>query len=597
MRIRMNNELGIMNYGLYSKTLLFLILNSLFFIPLHPGEAKNNVIAADAFGVNIHLRQRHTQTDWPAVLTAAQGTGATWAREQFNWDVIESTDDAYSFDAYDAVLTAYEAADIEVLGLLTYSSSWASANSGATDYEFYPPDLDAWSDYVETVTQHYAGRVTYWEIWNEPNHPSFWKGDAADYADLWNAAVAAAKLGNPEAKLVFGGLSGADYDFLETVLPLVEDPADIAVVAIHPYRFGNAPEAILDGLNTLPTDIYNTKAVLNRFQLARTPIWLTEIGWQTGVDGVTDRRQAEYLTRAYTMALAIPDVRKVFWYALADTADDETISDSQYGLLEDDLVPKESGNAFQFVATELAGHWLKSQTIPVEHDIDRFSGSLGWHFAGTVCTNGEMTDHDNGKMFVSYTFTADTNCYAPITLGKALMPGTQVLQFRAKGDNNSTSLRVRVIDSTGETFQYNFGYLPKEWLYYTVQLNHPSSWWNGNGDGKLDQPLTFDSFILDDADGLQESGTLQIDDLVSSKKGNVYQYRFRQGTTNKYAYWTSAKERKVLIWLAAAERITERIWRYDDVNHTGNGYYKLRARNAVTFLHDISDTPLSSVHQ
>src|SRR3989338_1956254 len=161
-----------------------------------------NVIDGESFGANIHLRQRHVEEDWDDVLTLADTYGITWAREQFNWDVIEPTDDdAFNFDTYDAVIDTYEAHEIEVVGLLTYSSSWASDNPGAVDYEFYPPDLDAWSDYVETVTENYAGRITYWEIWNEPNHASFWKVDEADYADLLNSAIAAAKVGNPDAKI------------------------------------------------------------------------------------------------------------------------------------------------------------------------------------------------------------------------------------------------------------------------------------------------------------------------------------------------------------------------------------------------------------
>ncbi|EKD78938.1 MAG: hypothetical protein ACD_41C00224G0004 [uncultured bacterium] len=537
-----------------------------------------NVIDGESFGANIHLRQRHVEEDWDDVLTLADTYGITWAREQFNWDVIEPTDDdAFNFDTYDAVIDTYEAHEIEVVGLLTYSSSWASDNPGAVDYEFYPPDLDAWSDYVETVTEHYAGRITYWEIWNEPNHASFWKGDESDYADLFNSAVTAAQAGNPDAKIVFGGLSGADYAFLEDVLPLIDNVDDIAVMAIHPYS-NYAPEVAADGVNTLTTDLYNVKAVLNRFEMTRTPIWLTEIGWQTGTDGVANRTQAEYLTRAYTQALAIPDVEKIFWYSLVDAGSD-------FGLIDDDFVPKEAASALGFVAEELTGHWFKDQTLPGVKIMDNFVKSQGWHFAGTVCTEGSLDDNDNGKMTVRYRFTADTNCYAPITLDKALPYNTRALQFKVKGDNNSTALRVRVVDATGETFQYNFGYLPKEWLYYTVQLTKPSSWWNGDGDGKLDQPLTFDSFVLDDADGLQEKGTAQFDELLVSGRSQVYLYRFHQGTKDKYAYWSTSRVRRLRILLDGAGKIEERIWRYEDKRHkSGDGYYWLRARNAVTFL-------------
>ncbi|MBI4407807.1 MAG: endo-1,4-beta-xylanase [Candidatus Kerfeldbacteria bacterium] len=551
--------------------------------------AKNNVIT-DAFGVNIHLRQRHVEEDWSEVLTMASDAGVQWGREQFNWDVIEPSDDSYNFETYDAVVDAYETAGIEMVGLLTYSSSWASDNPGATDYEFYPPDLDAWSNYVETVTQRYAGRVTYWEIWNEPNHDSFWTGDEGDYADLLDSAIAAAKQGNPDAKIIFGGLSGSDYTFLETVLPLLDDTSEIDVMAIHPYRTSNdnlnyGPEATASGLNTLPIDLYNVKAVLNRFEMATVPLWLTEVGWQTGDDGVSNRRQAEYLTRLYTMALAIPDVEKVFWYSLVDTTDDESVSDSQFGLFEDDFTPKVSANAYKFVVEELTGQWFKDATLPGAAVLDSFTTSAGWHFAGTVCTNGSIDDHDSGKMTVRYTFTDTDNCYAPVTLGETLPVGTQVLQFKAKGDNSSTVLRVRVTDSMGETFQYSLGYLPKEWLYYNVQLNQPSTWWNGNHDGKLDQPLTFDSFVLDDADGLEESGLVQFDDVITSRRQNIYLYRFHANHKDKYAYWSAAKQHRLRILLAGAGRITERIWRYEDVKYkSGDGYYRLRARRAVTFL-------------
>lgn len=587
-----NQESGINNYRFFISLssvscLLTTILLGLGFPK--STAAKDNVIT-DAFGVNIHLRQRYTEEDWNTVLAAAQVAKVQWGREQFNWDVIESSDDQYNFDTYDSVVQAYSDHDIEMLGLLTYSSSWASDNPGAIDYEFYPPDLDAWSDYVSTVTERYADDVTYWELWNEPNHANFWYGDVQAYADLVNTAVTAIQDANPNAKIVLGGLSGSDYDYLNELLALLDDPTAIAVVAIHPYRTSGdsinyAPEAIASGLNTLVTDLYNIKAVLNRYELVDTPLWLTEVGWQTGDDGITDRAQAEYLTRLYTMALAVPDVQKVFWYSLADSTSDESVGDSQFGLYEDDLTPKSAVSTFQFVVEELTGRWFKDQTLPQAKVVDNFSTGLGWHFSGTVCTTGSLSDHDNGKLYASYTFTADSNCYAPITLGKQLPASTQALIFKGKGDNNSTLLRVRVIDSTGETFQYNLGYMPKEWLDYTIQLNQPSSWWNGNHDGKLDQPLTFDSFILDDTDGLRETGTVQFDDLTASTKANAYQYRFHKGTKDTYAYWTTAKERRMRILLAGAGRIKERIWRYADKDRTsGDGYYRLRAHNSVTFL-------------
>lgn len=551
--------------------------------------AKDNVVG-EAFGANIHLRQRHPEHEWNEVLTAATEAGVQWSREQFNWDVIEPSDNDYSFGTYDNVVATYAEHEIDVLGLLTYSSSWASGDSGSVDYEAYPPDMTAWADYVETVAERYADDITYWELWNEPNHDGFWNGDVDEYVELVETAITAIQEGNPNAKIVLGGLSGSDYEFLDEVLDGMDDPATLDVVAFHPYRtsgssFNYAPEEVGSGLNTLTTDIYNIKAVMNRYSLVDVPLWLTEVGWHTGDDGVGGRMQAEYLTRLYTQALAIPDVKKVFWYTLVDTSSDESINDAQFGLYEDDLEPKASVSAYQYVVQELTGRWFKDQTLPQASVVDNFSTGLGWRFAGTVCTTGSLSDHDTGRMFVNYTFTADTNCYAPITLNKQMQDGTQSIMFKAKGDNNSTLLRVRVVDSTGETFQYNLGYMPKEWLYYTIQLGQPTSYWNGDGDGKLDQPITFDSFVLDDTDGLREVGTVQFDDLISSTKANAYQYRFHKGTKDTYVFWSAAKERRMRILLTGAGEIKERIWRYEDKIHSsGDGYYRLLARKATTFL-------------
>ena len=554
-------------------------------------SAKGDTIT-EAFGVNMHLRQRLTDNEWETALDLANEAGVQWAREEFNWDVIESTNDDFDFTAYDSVAAAYAAHDIEVLGLLTYSSSWASSNPGSTDDEFYPPDLSAWSDYVGTVAEQYAGQIDYWEIWNEPNYSAFWKGTTDDYVELVETAATAITTANPDAVIVLGGLSGADTDFLDTVYNTISDKSLIDVVAVHPYRviggdYNYAPETVYDGLNSLTTDLYNVKAVLNLHGQFDTPIWLTEAGWTTGDAGVSNRVQAEYLMRFYTIALSIPDVQKVFWYSFNDTSDDESYSDAQFGLVEDDFSKKAAFSAYQFVLNNLNKRWFKDQTLPEYKIIDNFSESTGqgWEFSGTECTNGTVNDHYRGTMQVTYVFTGTDNCYAPITLNQELPNPTRALQFKVKGDNDDTLLRLRVVDATGETFQYNLGYMPKEWLFYTVQLSEPASYWNGDKDGKLDQPLTFNAFVIDDTDGSKEKGTLAVDELYASSRAQTYLYRFHKGTKDTYAYWTSDGSKDLLLYLAGAGRMREKRFGKSNVTkESGNGYYRVQSQKAVKFL-------------
>lgn len=553
--------------------------------------AKGNTIT-EAFGVNMHLRQRLTDSEWETALDLANEAGVEWAREEFNWDVLEPTDNQFSFTTYNEVVAAYADRDIAVLGLLTYSSSWASSNPGSTDAEFYPPDLEAWSDYVGTVAEQYAGQIDYWEIWNEPNYAGFWQGSTDDYVELLETAATAITTANPNARIVLGGLSGADTDFLDTLYDSISDKTMIDVVAVHPYRvidgnYNYAPETVFDGLNTLATDLYNIKAVLNLHGQHDTPIWLTEVGWTTGEDGVSERTQAEYLIRLYTIALSISDVRKVFWYSFNDTSDDESYNDAQFGLVDDDFSKKLAFSAFQFAHNNLNHRWFKDKTLPEYKIIDNFSASQahGWQFSGTQCTNGTMNDHYRGTMLISYVFTGSDNCYAPITFNQELPNPTRALQFKAKGDNDNTLLRVRVVDATGETFQYNLGYMPKEWLFYTVQLNEPASFWNGDRDGKLDQPLTFNAFVLDDTDGSKEKGIIAFDELYATSRAETYLYRYHQGTKDIYAYWTSADTKPLLLYLTGAGQLREKRFGKSNLRkESGNGYYRVQSQRTVKFL-------------
>ncbi len=572
--------------------LLIVVLCSallLLTIPL-PTEARGDRVG-NAFGMNIHLRNRHSDSEWETVMQAAEDAGVEWGREEFSWDVLEPADGEFSYDVYDNVIQSYQDHDIQPLGLLTYSTSWASTNPGSPDYEFYPPDIDAWEDYVNNVASHYKGSVDHWEIWNEPNYSGFWKSDAETYTSYLAVAVDAIKSANPDATVVLGGLSGADADFLDTVYSELNDKSDIDVVAIHPYRvigdnYNYSPEQTANGLNSLWTDIYNIKAVMNRHGQGNTNIWLTEMGWSTYDEGVSNKQQAQYLMRAYTIALSIPSVRKVFWYALADNSSNESYRESQFGILNHDYAPKVSEDAFRFIKRNLQGAYLKDQTLVRRTIIDNFIHSAGWHFQNTVCTEGKLNDtHKRRMMKVSYRFTADTNCYTPIALDKKLPTGTQMMQFKVKGESDDTLLRVRLVDRTGEVFQYNFGYMPNEWLFYTFNINDYAESWNGDNDGIVDQPATFNSFILDDTDGSYAQGVVYFDELYSSKRGNAYLLRYHKGRKDRYAYWSARKNRTLSVNLTGAGKMRIKRWRNSNkLKKSGQAKYRVRANQSIKFL-------------
>ncbi|MDQ3608086.1 MAG: glycoside hydrolase family 5 protein, partial [Actinomycetota bacterium] len=112
-----------------------------------------------------------------------------------------------------------------VMGLFGPVPYWASADpdkytdgSGKHWKEYYRPTRNEdFADYARFVVDRYRDQGVHdFEVWNEPNHAVFWPSgpNAAEYTALLKAAHPAIKQADPQARVVLGGLSRNDYDFL-----------------------------------------------------------------------------------------------------------------------------------------------------------------------------------------------------------------------------------------------------------------------------------------------------------------------------------------------------------------------------------------------
>lgn len=74
-----------------------------------------------------------------------------------------------------------------------------------------PPDLDKWARICVNIVKHYNDgwangfhfNIKYWEIWNEPNHPMFWKASPEVFYKLFEKTARALK--SYDSSLVVGG--------------------------------------------------------------------------------------------------------------------------------------------------------------------------------------------------------------------------------------------------------------------------------------------------------------------------------------------------------------------------------------------------------
>jgi len=72
------------------------------------------------------------------------------------------------------------------------------------------------------------------------------------------------------------------------------------------------------------------------------------------------------------------------------------------------------------------------------------------------------------------------------------------ISVAVRGDGSGNIVRVRFVDANGEWHQYDLGVLHfRGWRVLWTHLDTPHGHWGGDGNGRLDFPITFFSIVLD----------------------------------------------------------------------------------------------------
>jgi polysaccharide biosynthesis protein PslG len=256
-------------------------------------------------------------------------TGCEWVRMQFTWLDLEPWAGA-SIQArlagYQRVIDHANTRGIKVLVNVSHAPEWAQTGDPGL-----PADPQAYAQLMGWLAQRFAGQVSAWQIWNEPNliDETHQQVRPVGYLELAKAASAAIRAADPAALIVSPGLgpTGLMYDdwalddawYLETLLNLnngeIIDYFD--VFALHAYGAGNSPDSYWPsnpannpGWVEGPEFYFRRAEELRRIMefagIGDKQIWITETGWTTPNTNptygygawITDELQAEYLSRA-----------------------------------------------------------------------------------------------------------------------------------------------------------------------------------------------------------------------------------------------------------------------------------------------------------
>jgi len=157
-------------------------------------------------------------------LQLARDGGFHWVKQRFEWRNIEGKGKGeFEWNEPDRIVDAILRAGLRIIARVDNQPKWASSSiqwpgSGPPDN---PKD---WSDFLTALATRYRGRITAYEIWNEPNLDREWGGKKPDpqaYAAMLKSSYQAIKSADPQALVVSAGMSPTT-DTSEHAIPDME---------------------------------------------------------------------------------------------------------------------------------------------------------------------------------------------------------------------------------------------------------------------------------------------------------------------------------------------------------------------------------------
>ncbi len=252
----------------------------------------------------------------------------THVKQTFAWEDIEPQRDVWSIDRADALLAELERRNLQVVARLDDAPEWSHPALGerkANGFLDAPPDnLDDFGHFCGVLAQRYKGRISAYQIWNEPNLSREWGNrppNAAGYVGLLKVCSQAIRTADPNAIIISAGLAPTGtYDATaqpdDLYLQSMYDAGFqqyVDVVGMHAPGF-SAPEVDpADGAGGHRFFTFRHVEDLRRIMVANgdaaQQVALLEVGWTTDQKdpnyswfAVDEATQAKNLVDAYLYA-------------------------------------------------------------------------------------------------------------------------------------------------------------------------------------------------------------------------------------------------------------------------------------------------------
>ena len=254
------------------------------------GCAPSDKGSADCSGICAHL----SRWEFPKAkeeIKLMREAGIGMFRTGFDWGDFEGKQREEFNSRWDSICQSAKDGGVDVLAI------------GAPKYaQPFPKCIDKIAIDAEKAAARFKGKIKYWEMTNEPNSTFFWAGlkpDPVEYGKLMKAVYPAIKRANPEAVVLYAGVSGVPIDYIDKSLENGGAQC-FDVMNVHPYNWRGFPEDLLK------KELSDLRKVMKKHGVDKKPIWITEVGYTSAKPNSC---QALYIERA--LSLCGVDVRKV----------------------------------------------------------------------------------------------------------------------------------------------------------------------------------------------------------------------------------------------------------------------------------------------
>ena len=290
------------------------------------------------FGIGAYYAMRFNPEELKVAVKLQQMLGAAWNRDELLWDIVEPKKGEWTFDKTDRAVKACREHNIHILGLLDYWGRWAEPLADDS--------YDHFANYCKKMVNRYKpggafpksqGWGNYgiknWEVWNEP--ATFWTGSGTEFGRLLQAASAAIKSSDPDARVFF---SEAGETFNRDVIARAGTECFEGITP-HYYCPPRTPEE-----GDIDTAILETPSDFASIGVYGKEFWVSEFGWHSTMEPGQMMNQAVNLVRSHVYGLAA-GLDKFFWYNFVNDTRDKNAQ--HYGLINrEDWTPRYGYGAY-----------------------------------------------------------------------------------------------------------------------------------------------------------------------------------------------------------------------------------------------------------